>query len=147
MKRFLILLFVTMVTITANSQTRLGYFTRNCEYGDAGKEIAYKIGRNGRVLIADDSDDLYHISIPASYVRFSGYFVGNITDPRDNYVNVRKGPGTNYSILKRVYFGETYLYKKTNTNWYKLYTTSKQYLGYIYKDRITEYIPIEYYLN
>ena len=61
---------------------------------------------------------------------------GRIVDPRDNYVNVRRGPGTNYAISTQLYVGTNVYYAKTSSNWYKVYNSKKQYLGYIYKDRV-----------
>lgn len=77
-----------------------------------------RVNPNGR---GDSSPSLY-----------SGY----ITDPVDNYVNVRKGPGTNYGIVTRLYVGDFVYYSKTNSNWVKVYNSSKRYLGYVYRDRI-----------
>ena len=61
---------------------------------------------------------------------------GCITDPTDYYVNVRRGPGTKYAIISRLDVGTFVFYTKTNTNWVKVYDRNKNYLGYIYKDRV-----------
>ena len=66
----------------------------------------------------------------------SGYYSGYITDPVDNYVNIRKGPGTNYAIIGRLNVGTFVYYTKTGSNWYKVYNRNKSYLGYIYHDRV-----------
>ena len=63
-------------------------------------------------------------------------YPGHITDPVDNYVNVRKGPGTNYGIVARLYVGEFVYYSKTNSKWVKVYNSSRRYLGYVYRNRI-----------
>ena len=66
----------------------------------------------------------------------SNFMSGYITDPDDNYVNLRKGPGTNYAIVGRLQVG-TYVYYTTGgSNWLKVYNRSKKYLGYVYYDRI-----------
>ena len=36
-------------------------------------------------------------------MKFSGYYIGEIVDPVDNYVNVEKGPGTSYPVVRRVH--------------------------------------------
>ena len=64
------------------------------------------------------------------------YRSGYITDPRDTYVNIRKGPGTNYAITGRLNIGTFVYYTTTGSNWYKVYNSSKRYLGYVYRDRI-----------
>jgi uncharacterized protein YgiM (DUF1202 family) len=61
---------------------------------------------------------------------------GTIVDPRDNYVNVRKGPGTNYSIVTCLYVGTTVYYQGSSSNWVRVYNSSMQYLGYVYRNRI-----------
>ena len=66
----------------------------------------------------------------------SNYYSGYITDPKDNYVNVRKGPGTNYAIRSRLYVGDFVYYTRTSSKWVKVYNSNYQYLGYVYRDRI-----------
>lgn len=66
----------------------------------------------------------------------TSYRSGYITDPRDSYVNLRKGPGTNYAITGRLNVGTFVYYTKASSKWYKVYNRSKRYLGYIYYDRI-----------
>ena len=55
---------------------------------------------------------------------------GYIVDPVDNYVNIRKGPGINYAIVGRLDTYTDVYYTTTGSNWYK------NYLGYIYHDRV-----------
>jgi len=149
MKKLFILSLLALASITANAQTCMGYFTRNYENYRKGDPVDYQI-RNGKVYIGDED---YCIQIPSNYVRFSGYYIGQIVDPRDNYVNVRKGPGTNYSVVMRIYtwsyivnnelfdnnsmsYQLAFYFKKTSSNWYKLYSAPGEFIGYIYKDRI-----------
>ena len=61
---------------------------------------------------------------------------GTIVDPRDNYVNVRTGPGTKYSIATRLWIGTTVYYQGSTSSWVRVYNTSRQYLGYVYRNRI-----------
>lgn len=60
---------------------------------------------------------------------------GTIVDPRDNYVNVRKGPGTKYAIVSQLWVG-TSVYYEGSSGWVKVYNKNKQFLGYVYYDRI-----------
>lgn len=64
------------------------------------------------------------------------YRSGYITDPDDYYVNIRRGPGTNYPIVGRLDVGTHVYYTKENSRWYKVYNRNKKYLGYIYYDRV-----------
>ena len=66
----------------------------------------------------------------------TSYYSGYITDPVDNYVNIRKGPSTNYAIIGRLNVGTFVYYTKTNSNWHKVYDRNKKYLGYIYYNRV-----------
>ena len=66
----------------------------------------------------------------------TNYRSGYITDPTDSYVNVRKGPGTNYAIASRLYVGTFVYYTKYSKTWYKVYNKNKTFLGYIYYNRV-----------
>lgn len=71
-----------------------------------------------------------------SQVSTTNYRSGYITDPKDSYVNVRRGPSINNSIVGRLDVGTFVYYTKTGTNWYKVYNRNKSFLGYIYHDRV-----------
>lgn len=60
---------------------------------------------------------------------------GTIVDPVDNYVNVRKGPGTKYAICTQLNVG-TIVYYQSGSGWVKVYDTNQRYLGYVYRNRI-----------
>lgn len=61
---------------------------------------------------------------------------GTITDPVDSYVNVRRGPGTNYSISSRLNVGTSIFYQPVNSSWAKVYNRNKAFLGYVALSRI-----------
>ena len=61
---------------------------------------------------------------------------GIITDPVDDYVNVRKGPGTNYEVVTTLDVGDEVYYTSGSGNWMKVYDMGENYLGYVYYDRI-----------
>lgn len=61
---------------------------------------------------------------------------GYITDPKDDYVNIRKGPGTNYAIVGRLDVGTYVYYSAGSSNWLKVYDRGRRFLGYVYYDRI-----------
>ena len=64
------------------------------------------------------------------------YMTGIITDPVDDYVNVRKGPGTNYEVVTTLDVGDEVYYTSGSGNWMKVYDMGENYLGYVYYDRI-----------
>ena len=64
------------------------------------------------------------------------FLSGVITDPTDSYVNVRRGPGTNYAISSRLDVGTRIYYVRTGTGWVKVYDRGKNYLGYVAASRI-----------
>ena len=64
------------------------------------------------------------------------YQSGHITDPVDTYVNIRKGPGTNYAITGRLDTGTFVYYQPAATGWVKVYDDNKTFLGYVAKNRI-----------
>ena len=64
------------------------------------------------------------------------YQSGHITDPVDTYVNLRKGPGTNYAITGRLDTGTFVYYQPAATGWVKVYDDNKTFLGYVAKNRI-----------
>ena len=66
----------------------------------------------------------------------NAFLSGVITDPTDSYVNVRRGPGTNYAISSRLDVGTRIYYVRTGTNWVKVYDRGKNYLGYVAASRI-----------
>lgn len=71
-------------------------------------------------------------SKPAAPKFYSGY----ITDPKDNYVNVRRGPGTNYAISSRLNLGKFVYYQPAGNGWAKVYDSNKNFLGYVASSRI-----------
>jgi uncharacterized protein YgiM (DUF1202 family) len=65
------------------------------------------------------------------------FLSGRIVDPEDSYVNIRRGPGTNYAISGRLNVGTTVLYRYDNENWVKVYNKrTKSFLGYVASSRI-----------
>ena len=145
MKRLFILFFVAMATISVNAQTYYGYLTRNVDCLKKGMSIMYRKTRSGKIQLPSGAE--YGGAYPPSIVKWSGYYIGGITDPVDNYVNVRKGPGTKYAVVRRVHTGGWFFYRKTSGNWWKLYDKPYdkpgKFIGYIYYDRIVEYVDGE----
>ena len=158
MKRLFIIFFVTMTTIGANAQTYWGYLTKNVDGYKKGEGVMYQKSKNGRIQLPGGAE--YGGNYPPTIVKFSGYYMGAIIDPVDNYVNVRKGPGTNYPVVRKVHTinwcwdheaatSETdsgwFYYQKTSSNWWKLYDKPGKFIGYIYYNRIKQNIGPEYY--
>lgn len=63
--------------------------------------------------------------------------MGTIIDPVDNYVNVRRGPGTKYAISSRLYVGTSIYFQAATSGWAKVYDLKKNYLGYVALSRIS----------
>lgn len=70
----------------------------------------------------------------------SAYEKGYIVDPDDNYVNVRRGPGTNYGIACRLEVSTDVLFEKTKSKWVKVYDEDGNYLGYVHRSRISQHL-------
>ena len=143
------LLFVLILTVTALGcrcqEDRSGTMLRTFHYTSPwkgtvhkGEEVTFKSVGNDKVKIYVVSEYVSP-AIPASWVK-AGRYKGMIIDPTDNYVNVRKGPGTNYPIVRTLDVDETIDYEKTKSGWYKVYWGNK-FLGYVHKSRIQPGMP------
>ena len=63
---------------------------------------------------------------------------GIITDPVDNYVNVRRGPSTKDAISSRLDLGTEVYFIKYNANWAKVFNMDREFLGYVSLSRISK---------
>ena len=170
MKRILMMMLLVTAAISANAQWKIGILKRSVSDYDINvksKYVAYTKNGNGTFSIFDYNDSWYEFGkYSTSYlsnVAFTGFYKAIITDPTDNYVNIRKGAGTNFPVVGKVNVGNEIIFKKTGSNWYQVYgsapatektsdgfllgvgwekgTTNTEYyaqyfLGYIYKDRV-----------
>lgn len=66
----------------------------------------------------------------------SNYREGYILDPVDDYVNVREGPGSKFAVVGRLDNHTNVYYTITGSNWYKVYDSNHNYIGYVFHDRI-----------
>ena len=159
MKKILLLLLLISATVGANAQWKIGFAKIDCEAGKKGEEVWY-YQKNKEIEYICMPDKGWNVcgTLPASYVEFSGYYLGMVTDPVDNYVNIRKGPGTNYSIVDRIDVGDYVTFKYSNNNWLQVYELDKVaqnksweimgymhtnyykliFKGYIYKNRVID---------
>lgn len=104
MKRFSMMLLLALATMGANAQWKFGKIVKPLPpTGDDFYEptvsvdyVAYKTNRNGTFKISysrGGDEGNFYFTFPSSYlncIEFTGYYIGNIQDPRDNYVNIRK---------------------------------------------------------
>ena len=69
-------------------------------------------------------------------------YYGRVSD-KDGYVNIRKGPGTNYAIVRRYQSGEYLYYTPQSNGWSKVYSakTSSSYMGFMSTSRIKNVDP------
>ena len=61
---------------------------------------------------------------------------GIVTDPVDNYVNVRSGPGTKYRIVTTLTVGNEVFFEDSESSWLKVYNDDGSFMGWVYHDRI-----------
>ena len=127
MKKILLLLLFISATVCAKAQLKIGYATRDCEVARKGEEVFYKPYKNGKIIYICMPDKAYWEcgTLPASYVEFSGYYIGYT---KDGVVNIRKGPGTNYPIVGKYGldgYGDYVTFKYFNSNWLKVYEDDK----------------------
>lgn len=69
-------------------------------------------------------------------------YYGQVQD-RDGYTNIRRGPGTNYAIVRRYQSGDYLYYTPQNNGWSKVYSgkSSNTYMGYMHTSRIVQVNP------
>lgn len=159
MKKLSLLALLATLTLSANAQLKVGILThkiKSLEQFETDLPDRYtvfysEVSNSNKVKIYYGSNDEAHGDriwadgvYPASYVKFTGYYCGEITDPKDNTVNIRKGPGTKYAVTEKIWVDNFVIFKKTKSNWYQLYgycpmegnDIEPKLMGYIYKDRI-----------
>lgn len=165
MKKFISLILMIASTITVQAQWKVGRCTKTMDYYNlsVNKDSYYIYSENGDgtatiyVLDYDLSANEWMdaLSPVQNNFEFADYYFGEVTDPKDDYVNVRKGPGTNYPVVQKVDVGDYLCFQKTNGSWLKVYEFERNsaeslsgsflFLGYIHKDRIKtpESVPME----
>lgn len=142
MKKILLFVLLFCISLGISAQPRvarikkdiMGKDYRGIECVDywKGQWVAYVKNRNGTIdvygIYAEDqiySNGPYSSSF-VNNLQLTDYYLAEPTDPVDNYVNVRKGPGTNYPIVGKVLIGEWFFVKDLDSNWVKVYG-SKDY--------------------
>ena len=160
MKRFILLSLVMFLSVlTMNAQTYYGRVQDKDGYSNIRSGPSTK---NTIVRQYKSGDYLYYTPLKNGWSKvysskssnsFMGYMhsslikrvntnpssslsVGYIVDPEDNYVNVRRGPGTNYAISSRLDVGTQVYYSPVNAKWCKVYDSYQNYLGYVSLSRI-----------
>lgn len=151
MKRFYLSLSLLLISFCSFAQWKVGKVTKDMDYYNFVKKkgtfVPYSDNHNGTITVYDYGyeDNMIGYSPLEKNLEFSGYFFADVKDPRDDYVNIRKGPGTNYPIVQRLCVGQHIYFQKTNTNWLKVFEYEDNYgreigifklIGYIYKDRV-----------
>lgn len=113
--------------------------------------VLYKENKERSTITVYSEDDVaalfYFGTYPSSYLKgkmeFSGVYLGETTDPKDDYVNVRKGPGTDYEIVETLPLQWRIFVKATDSNWLEVVDWAEDGVttitrGYIYKDRVKD---------
>ncbi|MBP3727083.1 MAG: SH3 domain-containing protein [Bacteroidaceae bacterium] len=163
MKRFLLLLAVVLTTsLCAMAQQRYGRVVDPDGYTNirkgpgtnyaivrryqSGEYLYYTPLSNGwsKVYSANKSSSfmgymatsrIRYVNPNAGSATSTSLRKGTVVDPRDTYVNIRKGPGTNYAITGQLAVGSDIHYKPYNSGWVKVYEFER-FLGYVAKSRI-----------
>lgn len=165
MKKLLLPLLMIVSTLTAQAQWKIGRATKSLDYYNLtisqDSYYVYSENEDGTLTVyvldfdlsANEWMDAF--SPVKNVLEFADYYYGEVTDPKDDYVNIRKGPGTNYPVVQKTDVGEYVCFQKTNGAWLKVYEYERNnsdsfsgnfsLLGYIYKDRVKtpEAVPLE----
>ena len=156
MKKILLSFLLIVFTTTVQAQWKIGRATKSVDYYNisVNKDSYYIYSENGDgtltiyVLDYDLSANEWMdaLSPVSANIEFANYYYGEVTDPKDDYVNIRKGPGTNYPVVEKIDVGDYICYQKTNGAWLKVYDFERNnteclsgtfhFLGYMYKDRV-----------
>lgn len=177
MKRLLFMLLLVSFTVGASAQWKVARLKQDFKYVNyntpdfiqRGEFVGYTENRNGTITIycnggegTIDTVGTYSSNVKNKYLEFTGYYFAWVRDPVDDYVNVRKGPGTNYPVVGKIRANRVtetaILFKKTESNWLELYLHWQEkddggyyfdlgtgflpffeepvMIGYIYKDRV-----------
>lgn len=105
--------------------------------------VILTIEKNEAVDVLEKDSDWAKVSynnkigyVPVNYIKLAGNDTGNqnpsvsdkvgkIGTVNTSNLNIRSGPGTSYTIISKVYNGDTILIKEVSSNgWYKVETTS-----------------------
>lgn len=166
MRKFVLLIMLAAFALSADAQWKIGKATGSMDYYNLSidKDSYYVYTDNGDgtvtvyVLAFDLSANEWMVGfspVQGNIMEFAKYYYGEVTDPKDEYVNVRKGPGRNYSVVEKLYVGEYVCYQKATPEWLKVYRFERngseslsgvfEFLGYVYHDRIKtpEYEPVK----
>ena len=98
-----------------------------------GEYVGFTENRNGTINIftieAEDRNNEFK-RLPAhykNYIQVTGFYKVSATDPVDNYVNIRKGPGTKYPVVGKVKVNSNFFVKELENNWVKVYGIKSDY--------------------
>lgn len=162
MKKLLPLLVLVLSTVCANAQVKVGIIVKHSNRLWEDRPVGFVNAGNGKISAYQvGAEDMwsYQGKFPATIVgtiiRDTGFYIGEVVDPVDDYVNVRKGPGTKHPIVGKLHTGSRVYFKKTNSNWVMIFLPGKEkysgffsdvnvedprnciFVGYVYKDRLT----------
>ncbi len=156
MKKHILMLMMIALSSNAYAQWKIGRPVRSVDYYNLTLEedsyYIYSENGNGSITVYVLAYDLsanewmMGLSPVNANMEFSGYYYGQVTDPKDDYVNVRKGPGTNFPVVDKLYVDDFVCVKKTDGGWLKVYECERNnaeslsgsfsFKGYVYKDRV-----------
>lgn len=133
MKKILLLLILLLTSVGVDAQWKMGRLKQDFDapyrtyYIDGNRWVFYTENRNSTVTFYENERDASREAgicskrLVDKNVEFTGFYFGEVTDPVDNYVNVRKGQGTKYPVVGKLSVWAGIFIKKTDTNWLKVY--------------------------
>lgn len=175
MKRILFMLLLVSFAVGASAQWKVARvkqkFVSEPKEGyslERGEIVCFSENRNGTITIYFDPGGdsprerlgTYSKNFKNKYLEETVYYAASVRDPVDDYVNVRKGPRTNYPVVGKLNVESDIYYQKTDSNWFKVYVYNWDgeykdddgffighrvlsyepsdciFVGYIYKDRV-----------
>lgn len=135
MKRLLFMLLLVSFAVGASAQWKVARVKQKFVYEpkegyslERGEIVGFSENRNGTITIFCEGGECtvydagpFSNSVKNKYLEYIGYYLGQIRDPLDDYVNVRKGPGTNYPVVGKLSVLDWIYFQKTESNWLKVY--------------------------
>lgn len=102
----------------------------------SGWSLVYSGANTNTFMGYMSTDRIVRVNPNSTSQNAESYKTGYITDPVDTYVNIRKGPGTNFAITGRIDTGTDVYYQPATSGWVKIYNDDKVFLGYVAKSRV-----------
>lgn len=152
-----VMLFLLLFAHTAFTQEKAPFIatiTRDRVNIRAGTnlnyEVMYQLNKNDLVRVVDEMDNWYKVRLPEQVLCYikSDYVEKNegVGRVKGDSVNIRCGPGQNYTILAQLNKDDKVKIIKDLNGWYGIAAPSKVY-GYIHKEFVKYYMQEDDYIK